>query len=110
MVLDWVYLLAPSETGITRDHTSHGSRFPRCTVLRQPSKGTLLAESLVWRRPERLQALHTLWVTLQQGDGLLRRACAVKVAKQQGEYIAKLLASGKAQPGQPIQQGVKPFR
>ena len=35
--------------------------------------------------------------------------CAVKVAKQQGKYVAKLLASGKAQPGKPV-QGMKPFR
>lgn len=33
----------------------------------------------------------------------------VQVAKQQGEYVAKLLASGKAEPGKPI-QGAKPFR
>ncbi len=39
----------------------------------------------------------------------LAELCFTQVAKQQGEYIAKLLASGKAQPGKPI-QGVKPFR
>lgn len=33
----------------------------------------------------------------------------MQVAKQQGEYVAKLLASGKAKPGQPI-SGMKPFR
>lgn len=42
-------------------------------------------------------------------DSYLMGACAMKVAKQQGEYVAKLLASGKAQPGKPI-QGAKPFR
>ena len=35
--------------------------------------------------------------------------CTLQVAKQQGEYVAKLLASGKAKPGQPI-SGMKPFR
>ena len=35
--------------------------------------------------------------------------CALQVAKQQGEYVAKLLTSGKAKPGQPI-SGMKPFR
>jgi NADH:ubiquinone reductase (non-electrogenic) len=31
------------------------------------------------------------------------------VAKQQGEFLAKLLGSGKVQPGQPI-TGFRPFR
>ena len=51
----------------------------------------------------------TLYAILQGVGSPLTNAYAVKVAKQQGEYIAKLLASGKAQPGKPI-QGMKPFR
>ncbi|CAL5221824.1 g4081 [Coccomyxa viridis] len=42
-------------------------------------------------------------------QGLRALPATAQVAKQQGEYIAKLLASGKAQPGKPI-QGMKPFR
>lgn len=34
---------------------------------------------------------------------------AVQVAKQQGEYVAKLLSKGKGKPGQPI-TGFKGFR
>ena len=71
-------------------------------------KGIPLADVPV-KRHGRLAGFCTTYVMLQKLDAVLMRACIVKVAKQQGEYIAKLLASGKAQPGQPI-QGAKPFR
>ena len=34
----------------------------------------------------------------------------VQVAKQQGEYLAKLLRDGNVRPGEPMPQGTKPFR
>lgn len=42
---------------------------------------------------------------LDSPNGLMH----AQVAKQQGEYVAKLLSSGKAKPGQPV-TGFKGFR
>lgn len=52
----------------------------------------------------RVQQLKALWMPLCQ-----HWIGGVQVAKQQGEYVAKLLASGKAKPGQPV-TGFKGFR